>query len=510
MNNHKLLENSRVGRKPFFAVAATTLAAIAVSIYCLSSDCFIIFQNLFYVPIVIACMYYTKKGFVFSVVISFFYFFLIVAFTRDLGVILQAFTRVCIFISIAGITVFLSIKRKRAEEEKSKIKEYNWSQKNESLRCMSGSIAHIFNNQLSIVMGYIELVVRELPAGDSRAVKLAKAMDAAKKASEVSGNLLAYLGQKQGKLETFDLAEICCMSLPAIRTGKPENVILKTDLPSLGPSIRGDTKQVQQILTNLIVNAWEAIADRGGTIDLKVSTVSPADIPESNRFPVDWHEKGQHYACLEVANSGCGINESEIDKLFDPFFSTKFTGRGLGLSVVLGIVKTHGAVITVENRVSGGVAFRVFFPITAQTAQLRADKFAETPKIVNGGAVLLVEDEAALREMTKIALIDLGFAVLQAKDGVEAVELFGKHKNEISCLFCDLTMPRMGGWETISALRVIRHDLPVILASGYDEARVMAGEHPELPDFFLSKPYDINKLGDMIGRAMARKAVPSL
>ncbi|MEI8079610.1 MAG: response regulator [bacterium] len=119
--------------------------------------------------------------------------------------------------------------------------------------------------------------------------------------------------------------------------------------------------------------------------------------------------------------------------------------------------------------------------------------------------MLLVEDEEPVRKMTARMLSNLGFAVLQAKDGIEAVEIFGQHQDEIACLLSDLTMPRMDGWETITALRAIRHDLPVILASGYDEASAMAGEHPELPDFFLNKPYDIHQLGEMIGRAITRK-----
>ena len=204
-------------------------------------------------------------------------------------------------------------------------------------------------------------------------------------------------------------------------------------------------------------------------------------------------------------DSGCGVQKTDIDRLFEPFFSTKFTGRGLGLSVVLGIVKSHKGVITVENRIKGGVVFSVFFPLSAHMAPPQIEKVAEAPKIATGGTVLLVEDEEGVRKMTRLALVHLGFTVLQAKDGIEAVEIFGQHKDEISCLFSDLTMPRMGGWETIAALRAIRHDLPVVLSSGYDEANVMAGEHSELPDSFLNKPYDLDKLGDMIGRAIAKR-----
>ena len=158
-----------------------------------------------------------------------------------------------------------------------------------------------------------------------------------------------------------------------------------------------------------------------------------------------------------------------------------------------------------ENRTGGGSVFKVFFPMAKQIPFRPPGQIAKAPEIATGGTVLLVEDEAALREMTRLALVHFGFTVLQARDGVEALEIFGQRKAEISCVLSDLTMPRMGGWETISALRALRHDLPVILASGYDETTVMAGAHPELPDFFLNKPYDINKLRDTIGKAIARK-----
>jgi PAS domain S-box-containing protein len=410
-------------------------------------------------------------------------------------------------ILVGAVMTFVDItNRKHLEAEKAKLEARNRQlQKAESLGRMSGAIAHHFNNKLNVVMGYLEMVIGDLPPGDSHAVKLARALQSAQKASEVSGNLLAYLGQIRNKIESLDLSEICNVCLPVLLAEMPKNVALKTDLSSPGPYISADAKQIQKILTSLVINAWEAIGEETGTVRLSVKIVSTADIPTAHRFPLEWQPKEQTYACLEVTDSGCGIQEKDMEKIFDPFFSTKFTGRGLGLSIVLGIAKTHGAAITIENRIGGGSVFRVFFPLSVQIEARRNKQIAKAPEIAAGGTVLLVEDEAALREMTSLALVHFGFTVLQARDGVEAVEIFGQHKDEISCVLSDLTMPRMGGWETISALRAIRHNLPVILASGYDEATVMKGKHPELPDFFLNKPYDINQLGDAIGKAIARK-----
>jgi CheY-like chemotaxis protein len=219
---------------------------------------------------------------------------------------------------------------------------------------------------------------------------------------------------------------------------------------------------------------------------------------------VDWTVNDHSYACLKVMDSGCGIQPTDFDNLFEPFFSTKSVGRGLGLPVVLGIVRAHKGGVTVDDRNGGGSVFSVFFPLSAQTEpQQMGHVVMGGPG--SGGTVLLVEDDDLVRDMTSRQLRRQGYTVLQAQDGIEAVEIFRQHKDEISCLLSDLIMPRMDGWATIAALRAIRHDLPVVLASGYDEASVMAGEHAELPELFLSKPYNFHELDERIGCAIARR-----
>jgi CheY-like chemotaxis protein len=274
------------------------------------------------------------------------------------------------------------------------------------------------------------------------------------------------------------------------------------DLLSLGPAISADANQIQQVLTNLVTNAWEACGDGRSAIHLTVKRVSPADIPASHRFPIDWWPHDNAYACLEVADQGSGIANKEIEKLFDPFFSSKCTGRGMGLSVVLGIVRAHRGAVTVESEPGRGSTFRVFLPVSAEEVLRQPDQAAQSPEIEGGGTVLLVEDEPIVRKLGEAMLTRLGFAVLQAKDGVDAVELFQQHKDEVRCVLCDLTMPRMNGWETLAALRKLAPSLPVILASGYDKAHVMNGDHPEEPQAFLSKPYRLQALREAFSRAL--------
>ena len=282
-------------------------------------------------------------------------------------------------------------------------------------------------------------------------------------------------------------------------------MVFTTDLPAPGPIINGDSGQVQQVLANLVTNAREASGDQAGALSLTVKTVTAADIPAANRFPTDWQPRPAGYACLAVADAASGIAPQDIEKLFDPFFSTKFVGRGLGLSVSLGIVRIHDGAITVESKLGQGSVFRVFLPLSAKPVPPPPVSAAPAPRLAATGTVLLVEDEPSVRQTVTLALKRLGFPVLTATDGVEAVEVFRQHQAEICLVLSDLTMPRMGGWETLAALRQLAPGLPVILASGYHEAQVMAGEHAEMPQAFLGKPYTVQVLRETLSQVLANQ-----
>ncbi len=240
--------------------------------------------------------------------------------------------------------------RKQAEAERAALEAQNRQlQKAESLGRMAGAIAHHFNNQLQAVMGNLEMAIGDLPQAGGPVEALAEAMKAAHRAARVSGQMLTYLGQTPSKRNPLDLSEACRLGLPMLEAAMPKDMVLETDLPTHGPAIRANTNQMQQVLTHLVTNAWESMAEAGGVIYLSVKTAHAEGIPATLRFPINWQPKEKAYACLEVRDSGPGISEQDIEKLFDPFFSTKFTGRGLGLPVVLGIVKAHGGAITVES-----------------------------------------------------------------------------------------------------------------------------------------------------------------
>ena len=409
--------------------------------------------------------------------------------------------------------------RKKAEAEKAILEaQTRQLQKADSLGRMAGAIAHHFNNQLGVVIGNLEMAIDDLPHGAGPANRLTTAMQAAWKAAEMSGLMLTYLGQSFDKLEPLDLSDACRRGLPMLRAAMPGKVVLETDLPSPGPVISANENQIQQVLTNLVTNAWEAIGEGRGAIHLSIKTISPAEIPVAYRLPIGWQSQDSAYAGMEVKDAGCGIADKDIEKLFDPFFSSKFTGRGLGLSVVLGIVKAHDGAVTVESEPGRGSTFRVFLPVSGEEVLRQPNKgdygdtllqgvpiIPSSIKTEGSGTVLLVEDEEMVRDVAAAMLKRLGFSVLEAKDGVEAVEVFRQQQHEIRCVLCDLTMPRMDGWETLAALRKLAPGIPVILTSGYDQARVMAGDHPEWPQVFLGKPYQSTGLRDAIRQALENK-----
>jgi PAS domain S-box-containing protein len=379
-------------------------------------------------------------------------------------------------------------------------------QKAESLDRMAGAIAHHFNNHLHVVTGNLELVLNDLPVDAKNRENLLQSLMAVQKAAAVSRQMLLYLGQTPGRHEPLDLSETCRQSLSLLQAAIPKGMTLTVDFPDSGPVILADPGQIQQVLANLITNARESFSGNPGTISLAVRTVTREDIPALKRFPIDWQPKSIPHACLEVSDTGCGISHQDIEKLFDPFFTTKFTGRGMGLAVIRGIVKTHGGCITVDSQPGYGSVFRVFLPVSTEKISPPLDQekpaAALARKIETGGTVLLIEDEEMVRNMAKTMLTRFGYTVIEAQDGVEAVEIYQQHRNEICCILSDLTMPRMDGWETLTALRKIRADVPVVLASGHSKDVVLAGEHPELPQAFLYKPYSMSALKEALAKAM--------
>lgn len=257
-------------------------------------------------------------------------------------------------------------KRKQLEKEQRYLQDQlSQIAKAESLGVMAGAIAHNFNNILGAVIGNLELAL-ELPhTGGNQTSNVKNALSAAWRASEMSRLMLTYLGQTRSERQLEDFSTICDQNLEHLNLAKPSAIVITTDFPYPGPCVRVNKKQIQQIVLSLVTNSWEAIDDEPGNIHLSISTVRSSAIPDKFRFPLNLQLQHQSYACLIVRDDGHGIADDDIEKIFDPFFTNKFTGRGMGLSAMLGILRSHEGVVTVESQLTKGTVFRVYIPICA-------------------------------------------------------------------------------------------------------------------------------------------------
>ena len=378
-------------------------------------------------------------------------------------------------------------------------------QERESLNRMARAIAHHFNNQLQVVTGNLELALATLPDGAMGSAQcLVDALQAARRTAEVNGGLLTYLGSTRGKQEPMDFAEVCRSSLPVLTAALPGKVTVEADLPAPGPIVKTNAALVCQMLTQLVTNAVEAMEKRPGAVRLRVGTLAPEEAPAEHRFPIDAKPPAGPCACLEVTEPGCGIAEGDLKDLFDPYYSNKFPGRGMGLALVLGIVRVHEGAIAVESKPGRGTTFRVYLPLAAEAGAQPPGK-GKGAAVSGRGKVLLAEDDEGVRMMTAKLLARMGFEVIQAVDGAEAVELFAKRKDEIRWVLSDVTMPRMDGWDVLTAVRKLCPGMPVVLATGYDPSSMGVDDYPDQPEMLLRKPYGFVELQEAIEKVIDMK-----
>jgi len=237
-------------------------------------------------------------------------------------------------------------------------------QKSESLGRMAGAMAHHYNNLLTSVMGNLEMAMQDLPKNSGVAENLEQAMQAADRISKLGATMLAYLGQTPTSRKRLDLSEICRHTASSAMEDIPSWILLETNYSVPGPVIQADAGEIHQILKILISNAKEAIGDRPGTIRLSIHQAFQEKIPAAQRYPVDFHPGRTEFACIRIQDTGPGIPDKNIEKIFDPFYSTKFTGRGLGLPIALGTVKSLGGCITVTAFPGSGTVFQIFLPVS--------------------------------------------------------------------------------------------------------------------------------------------------
>jgi PAS domain S-box-containing protein len=366
------------------------------------------------------------------------------------------------------------------------------AQKLESLGVLAGGIAHDFNNLLTGILGNASLVLDHASDGDR--LRLEDVVTSSKKAAELTSQLLAYAGKGRFVITRFDLSGLIAEILHLLEISIPKKVQLQVAREPDLPLIEADASQIQQIVMNLVINAAEAVGPEGGTI--WVSTGVADTEAADNRKP-------GRSVYMEVRDSGSGMDEVTRAKIFDPFFTTKFTGRGLGLAAVSGIIRGHKGRIEVESVPGEGSTFRVFLP-ALEADSLRTEEVPASPDLQStaAGSILVVDDDAVVRRLAKTALEYRGYAVLLAENGLEAVTVFQQRNAEITGVLLDMGMPIMDGEEAFRHIRAIRPDVPVLVASGYSEF-AMLERFGDSNARFIQKPYTARQLAEKIKALLA-------
>ena len=392
--------------------------------------------------------------------------------------------------------------RKRAEEERRKLEEkMQQAQKLESLGVLAGGIAHDFNNLLMGVLSVADQASHELPSTSPVHQHLEMIQKSAHRAASLCRQMLAYSGKGRFAVQTFSLDKLVEDMVELLDVSLSKGVVLKRNYARNVPPIEADVNQMRQVVMNLVTNAAEAIADNSGIVRVSTGVMEADKDYLSSAFLDDDLPQGS-YVYVEVADTGCGMDRETMGKIFDPFFTTKFTGRGLGLASVLGIVRGHCGTLKVNSRPGHGTTIRVLLPASEKPAEPLDVKSSKADQCQGEGTILLIDDEEVLREALKLLFSGSGFTLLTARDGIEGVEVFRRHTDEVVAVLLDMTMPRMNGKETFQQLRRIRPDVKVILISGYAEEEAKSRFDSEGLFGFLQKPFVRAQLMATLGEAL--------
>ena len=409
-------------------------------------------------------------------------------------------------LGLAGTLIDVTARRSAEEERRTLEQKMLETQKLESLGVLAGGIAHDFNNLLMAILGNAELAMLDLPAGQPARESLAQIQLATRRAADLTSQMLAYAGKARFMVERFDLNLLVEEITTLLQVSIAKTTNLRYSLSAQLPQIAGDCTQVRQVVMNLVINAAEAISEQPGLITISTS-LREVDKPYRATLRMGGDLPLGRYVALEISDNGSGMSDETLAKIFDPFFTTKFTGRGLGLAAVLGIVRAHHGALRVSSAAGSGTTFTILFPIEPAPAQPQPAPGrlpATAPSLATQHTVLLIDDEIGVRTVTAGLLERAGFSVLAAGDGQSGVELFGANAHAISVVLLDLTMPQMSGEDALRAMRAIRPDLRVLVLSGYDEydlaSRFAGLEHVA----FLQKPFTSQLLYDKLAQMQLR------
>ena len=386
--------------------------------------------------------------------------------------------------------------RKKSEEERHLLEQqFQQTQKLESLGVLAGGIAHDFNNILAIIMGNCSLAAMD----DENAGKYIPVIEkASERAAALCRQMLAYAGKASITQSQVNTRMLVDEMVTMLRTTIKQNVLIKPDLATDIPTFTGDASQIRQVVMNLIINAAEAIGDAEGEIHVSLAKAE-IKAKQSEKDHLGFIIPAGRYICFEVTDNGCGMDEETRRKIFEPFYTTKFTGRGLGMSAVLGILNAHNGALQLESRLGHGTTFRVYLPVQiSKNESEEAHQKAVSAAWHGSGTILLAEDEEQVKSIAIALLEKLGFKVIDAANGKEALELYHQNATDITLVITDMGMPIMNGYELFYKLKQLDPQLPIIISSGFGEADIASKISLKEMAGLINKPYKFDHLREVL------------
>lgn len=392
----------------------------------------------------------------------------------------------------------LAIERRQAEVARGEFeRKLLETQKLESLGVLAGGIAHDFNNLLTGILGNSDLARAELPKSSPIQAYLEQINHSSLRAADLCKQMLAYSGRGRFLVQKLDLNLLVTETIHLLQISISKKAELRFDLAPHLSSIEADSTQIRQVVMNLVINASEALGDQGGIISIRTDAITVDDAYLSGMSTAPEKSRGR-YVRLEITDDGCGMSHETQQKIFDPFFSTKFTGRGLGLAAVLGIIRGHEGALRVKSQLGKGTTFELLFPQLLGPAEKTSAPPPPTTEWQGEGAVLIADDEEPIRKVGASMLNAMGFETVLAADGREAVTAFRADPKKFSFVLLDLTMPQMDGEQAFTEMRLIKPDVRVILMSGFNRQESVARFTGRGLANFLQKPFDLNGLRDAV------------
>ncbi len=396
--------------------------------------------------------------------------------------------------AVAGSTRDVTEREQAEEQEKEREEQIRESARLESLGVMAGGIAHDFNNLLTGILGNAWLLAEGLQGPDGAIAR--QIVTAAERAADLTRQMLAFSGKGRFVVERVDLNALVRENLTLLHASLSKTITVELDLSSEPYFVEADPSQIQQIVMNLLINASEAVGEVPGTVKVRTAATNRV-VKLFSPFLQTAVQPGP-YVQLEVSDSGCGMSPETLKSIFDPFFTTKFTGRGLGLAAVLGIVKGHQGDLEVITELGRGTTFRVLLPLAERGEEPPPVLEAKSPSPTTQKTILVVDDEEIVRKIASVALSRRGYRVLLAENGEEALAVLRDHAN-VALVILDLTMPVMTGEQAIPLIKALRPELPIVLSSGFNEAEVSHRFASAGISGFLQKPYAVSAIFRLVG-----------